>query len=298
MNRLCGRSRQRSGAALLLVTAACLNGCGAPSSDNTVDEKASAEVTAGEQPKVNDTGVTAYIIDETYTDDTAPPNTYSKNGAANNQSDFPTNQDAAFGDDVDHPDNSNGAAGLRFLRLDENGAALSGSSGDYGASPWSCVKDQHTGLTWEVKTDPKDLNNPRRFIASYSWYDTNPNTNGGDEGLPDGGNCGNEIRCDTEAYVEYINQLNDGAGLCGVNNWRLPTREEVRSIVDYSITDGLMLDSRFFPNGSSKEEEIWTSQTDVSDITRAWTVHISLNGHQVHEKDLPNSVMLVSSDRQ
>ena len=44
-----------------------------------------------------------------------------------------------------------GVAGFDFTRLNANGSTHTGSV--YATSAWSCVRDNHTGLIWEVKTD-------------------------------------------------------------------------------------------------------------------------------------------------
>ncbi|MDZ7621733.1 MAG: hypothetical protein U5O69_04740 [Candidatus Competibacteraceae bacterium] len=64
-----------------------------------------------------------------------------------------------------------GKAGLDFTKLDANGNALPAS-----ASSWSCVRDNHTGLIWEVKT----TSGLRGHVSTrYIWYDPDHSTNGG-----------------------------------------------------------------------------------------------------------------------
>jgi len=49
--------------------------------------------------------------------------------------------------------------------------------------------------------------------------------------------------CNTLEYVAAIN----AAGLCGANNWRLPTNRELQNLVHYGRT-APMLDATYFPN--------------------------------------------------
>lgn len=77
------------------------------------------------------------------------------------------------------------------------------------------VRDNVTGLVWEVKDNKDgtmDYDNPHDADNIYTWYDPNPNTNGGATG------CGGEGN-DT---VDFINALNS-ARFGGYSDWRLPT---------------------------------------------------------------------------
>ena len=52
-----------------------------------------------------------------------------------------------------------GMAGFDFTKLDANGNPLANQNQDYPTQPWHCVKDNQTGLIWEVKTpDTMDTN--------------------------------------------------------------------------------------------------------------------------------------------
>src|SRR5690606_37411470 len=137
-------------------------------------------------------------------------------------SDFP-GQDAEYGRDALAAAGllqkvGGGSAGFDFTKLDDNGNPLSAS-----ATEWSCVKDNHTGLIWEEKT----TSGLRSMNHTYSWYNPDSSTNGGHSGYKDGGSC-SESKCDTRDYVRAVNMQN----LCGANDWRMPTIDELHSIVD------------------------------------------------------------------
>ena len=128
-------------------------------------------------------------------------------------------QDAQDGRDKTNDDDSDGHAGFSFTKLDGNGNPLAAS-----ATAWSCVRDNVTGLTWEVKTDDGGL---RDKDGTYSWYNPDATTNGGWAGTADGGdNCFNTARCDTQSYVADVN----AQGLCGAHDWRLSDPRELISI--------------------------------------------------------------------
>ncbi len=184
------------------------------------------------------------------------------NGTTNYLSSPPADypgQDASYGRDATQDNDADGHAGFPFTKLDANGATLQGS-----ASAWSCVRDNVTGLIWEVKTDD---GGPRDKDWTYSWYNPDPATNGGSAGTPDGtNNCYDPARCDTAKFAADVNQ----AGLCGASDWRPPTREELRSIVDYSRY-GPVIDTAWFPN-TPTDGWYWSSSPGADFTNFAWIV--------------------------
>lgn len=127
-------------------------------------------------------------------------------------------QDGESGRDVTANHRNDGKAGFSYIKISASGAELPAS-----ATNWSCVKDKVSGLMWEVKTNDgglRDRNN------SY--------TNWGD------GRAG-----DASAFVTSVN----ATGLCGYQDWRLPSRMELQGLVDYGKPHpGPTINSAWFPN--------------------------------------------------
>lgn len=63
---------------------------------------------------------------------------------------------------------------------------------------------------------------------TYTWFNTNAATNGGADGMANGGICETAGRCDTQKFVADVNS----AGLCGATDWRMPTVKELEGIAD------------------------------------------------------------------
>ncbi|MGX9727487.1 MAG: Lcl C-terminal domain-containing protein [Candidatus Electronema sp. VV] len=177
-------------------------------------------------------------------------------------------QDCSNGpDDADMTGNtdSDGLAGFSFTKLDSNGDPLPQS-----AASWACVKDNVTGLIWEVKTDDGGLHDKD---DTYTWYNTDGTANGGTAGVenPTHNSCfgwtsGNATTyCNTEAYVKRVN----AAGWCGATDWRVPTLKELESLVNYGHSNPA-IDTDYFPNAISSY--VWSGSPYAVNSVVAWSV--------------------------
>ena len=110
-----------------------------------------------------------------------------------------------------------GPLGFDFSKLDSDGNEL-----PIDATQWACTRDNVTGLIWEIKSNDGGL---RDQYHTYSWYNSDPNVNGGLGGYRNAGICSGSA-CDTESYVEAVNAV----GLCGRNDWRIPESREYLSL--------------------------------------------------------------------
>jgi hypothetical protein len=146
-----------------------------------------------------------------------------------------------------------------FARIDAAGAPLTAGS----LQAHHCVLDGRTGLLWEVKQVAEGLHHAGDL---FSWHSSDAAEHGGEPGLVDGGSCGLS-RCDTEAFVAAVNE----AGLCGRNDWRMPSRDELLTLLDASrIGAGPAMDPEYFPG--TVEAEYWTGTTFRMYPRGAWAI--------------------------
>jgi len=134
-----------------------------------------------------------------------------------------------------------------YLKMDSLGRYLEDST-----PKWDIIRDNNTGLFWEVKLHKDNLadhTNPHDADNVYTWFDSNPATNGGFAGTPGNGT-------DTEDFIQALNTANFG----GSSDWRLPTIKELSTIVKQGKYDP-SIDATYFPN-IAYEPNYWTATTN------------------------------------
>lgn len=266
------------GAALMAFLAGCV--------ENSSDATGTTTTPTVSSYRLNDTGVTVHLNDTAFPARALGTTAPTPDTTTTSPSTLP-GQDAAYGNDADSSQTStDGANGYKFTKLDNTGLPLSNQSVTYGTTPWSCVYDNVTGLTWEVKT----TSGMQYYNHRYTWYNSNNATNGGNAGsIGDTTTCTGITYCNTEEFIKAINTQR----LCGYDNWRLPTREELRSLVDYSkASTGLMIDENFFPNTMATDH--WAAETAYyadSQNASAWEVHFNEGYSEGHPKSSQNVVV-------
>jgi len=157
-----------------------------------------------------------------------------------------------------------GSKGFDFTKIANNGQTLPASA-PLGSGPtdWACTRDNVTGLIWEVKA----TSGLRSKDHSYTWYNSDAATNGGSAGTASGGTCFTAGRCDTEKFLQDVN----ATGLCGASDWRMPSRKELVSIVDYGIAiPGPTIDMNYFPNTTASD--FWSASANADYSGYAWDV--------------------------
>lgn len=161
--------------------------------------------------------------------------------------------DALYGQDGCHIVNP-----LSFQKLDANGQPLPDTA--TWESGFRTVLDTNTGLVWEVKSPhPGDAN----FCeAAYSWQDAK------------------------DGYIKALNRSKHG----GFDDWRLPNKDELRSIFDYGRVNPA-LDPWYFPN--CPIDFYWCDATYEMQPYFAWVLFSGLGAATAAGKELPKKVLAV-----
>lgn len=184
-----------------------------------------------------------------------------------------------------------GPAGFDFTKLDANGNPLPDA-----ATYWPCIRDNVTGLIWEVPGESGLTSSAN----TYTWHQPDPLLNGGDPGQPNGGFCTGSA-CDTDAFIKALNE----ARHCGFGDWRMPTSRELFSLVDLSLTDESLPGSAFPSLPLSRFNFIWSSGTGSATAAvgyAAWALELG-TGQMLYKAkwlrdpgDRPGFILAVRAD--
>jgi hypothetical protein len=160
-----------------------------------------------------------------------------------------TAQDGMVGRDATTSTNSNSDGKLGF---------------SFSAAGVGCVKDNITGLTWEVKANDGLV---RDWTKTYTYSSAT-------------------------AFVTAVNASN----LCGHSDWRLPTPDELQRIVDYSVASpGPTIDTSWFPN--TQAGVFWSGALYKGDTTQGWGVNFQYGSvSPLYLLSEPHYVRLVRAD--
>ncbi|MFH1339327.1 MAG: DUF1566 domain-containing protein [Candidatus Omnitrophota bacterium] len=166
--------------------------------------------------------------------DTGQDRCYDKQG----KEIFPEPEDELFGQNgcfIVNP--------MSFTKLDKKGKELKSSAG-WGQG-LRMVRDNNTGLIWEVKSPKANEVNFCEHI--YSWPDA------------------------SRVFIKKMNAKKYG----GRSDWRLPNKDELRSIIDYSRTNPAV-DTRYFSH--CKTAFYWTSIPYRMQPPFVWGIFFGLGG--------------------
>jgi hypothetical protein len=190
-----------------------------------------------------------------------------------------------------------------YTKISNTGATLPDTAVlGSGSNDWACTKDNKTGLTWEVKTDDGGLRDKDWY---YSWYKPSGDNGGSvgytdvhkDWGVP---NCSTKDNCNTYAFTNAVN----AKGLCGKKDWRMPTVDELKTLVYCSDgkynTDGSctndnsvvqpVINTTYFPNTMLRL--YWPSSLYAYD-NLVWVVEFSIGSSYGSGKNNAGFVRLV-----
>jgi hypothetical protein len=164
-----------------------------------------------------------------------------------------------------------------FLKMSNDAEIL-----ELESSEWSCVLDNKSSLVWEVKSENEGI---QYALNTYTWFDGVSGRNNGIFSK----NCYWGKDCNTQSYIEDINK----AELCTYSDWRLPTRDELKSIVDYYGDSDILIDSLLFPN--TQMDTYWTSMSAKDNPSLAYEIPFFFGGSVVRDKTMATFVRLVRS---
>jgi len=152
--------------------------------------------------------------------------------------DCPLEGDDFYGQDAQYRGNARS-----YTKLGENGEKLADS-----AINWIMVKDNTTGLVWEVKTRDGSVHDMHRLFTS------------------------------AESETVFIRRLNTER-FGGFSNWRIPDIKELNTLI---MRDryGPALDKDFFPNTASNY--YWSSTLGTEELPGYWLL-LFLNGNITRE---------------
>ena len=199
-----------------------------------------------------------------------------------------------------------GMVGFDFTKIGASGKVLakqgeswSDTGTEAAGTQWDCVRDNVTGLVWEVKRN--DDTHLRHKDQTYAWYNPDNSNHGGTVGYktpqstissaPISSTCKGVDSCNTESYVTAVN----AAGLCGQKDWRMPTVDELRTLVYTGRATTPLIDTNYFPNTSNNSH--WSSSAFATSnmIDSVWGINFSTGKDGYGSKSMAAYVRLVRS---
>ena len=132
------------------------------------------------------------------------------------------------------------------------------------ALQWAAARNEKSGLMWAV--NPYTAANFPNPANAITWHQA-------------------------QEWVKKVNST----GWCGYNNWRLPTVEELKTLLIVEKQQGLHIRRDVFPDITSNIYFVWTSSPYVGNGSYAWFVGFDLGGTNGGNKGANDYVRVVRS---
>jgi len=146
-----------------------------------------------------------------------------------------------------------------YTKLNSEGKEVSSTS-----TSWSMIKDNVTGLTWTIKKSKDgsaDASNPHDGDNTYAWDNISS---------------------------DFLAKLNASPGFGGFTDWKLPTIQQLDSLVN-AATATASIDATSFP---SMGAEYWSSTADAVS-GKAWYINFGKGGMIASDK-ITNSYHVIA----
>jgi len=243
------------------------------------------------------------VLNDTGTDYGAEIGTNGNNfGACTVTTTILEQQDCANGRDALHLAGNltklgSGPLGFDYTKLKMDGTPLANQNRAYddsgseaASTKWSCVRDNHTGLVWEVKesTGVHASTNEYRWGGLTAIGIDHPNRQG-------------------DYYNDWnvlVNSANNNAR-CGITDWRVPDLKSLATLINYGANrrpttlslSGPTINNEYFPFVTFDEFAYWSASPYNLNTTDAYGVRFRYGNDADLLRDDLNGVRLVSGRR-
>jgi hypothetical protein len=196
-----------------------------------------------------------------------------------------------------------GVAGFDFTKLGSDGSELSiqtetwttgGTGAEALGTKWSCVRDNVTGLVWEVKTDNGTADSDTTDSTHTNIHHKDNTYRWGGKTAIGKNHASKEgtYYDDWTGLVDGTNTENSGSGLCGFKDWRVPTIVELAGISHKGKTNPA-IDKSYFPNTIASY--FWSASPDSEDSSGAWKLGFRYGYDSYDYRSNSNRIRLVRS---